>query len=81
MLSTCTTELIYGSLRARAYELTGSASAADDLTQETLLRLLERPPGREGTTGETLHYARLTMRSVFLREFVGAARRAVSAGA
>lgn len=70
----CIAEAIYPPLRARAFELTRRDSAADDLTQATLLELLERPPAHEGTARETLHYARLRMHRVFLRRFVGAVR-------
>lgn len=76
MLDTSTAEQIYLPLRARAYELTGLDQAADDLTQETLLRLLERPPAYVGTVRQTLRYARLTMRSIFVSRFLGCPRRA-----
>jgi DNA-directed RNA polymerase specialized sigma24 family protein len=75
MLDPRIAEQIYPPLRARAFELTRRDNTADDLTQATLLELLERPPAREGTARETLHYARLRMHRVFLRRFVGAPRR------
>jgi DNA-directed RNA polymerase specialized sigma24 family protein len=62
---------IYPRLRARAFELTQSDADADDLTQLTVLQLLERPPAWEGTATQTLHYARLRMRTLFHREFLG----------
>lgn len=81
MLDACTVETIYSPLRARAFELCRRDDAADDLTQATLLQLLERPPRREGSPRETLRYARLRMRTIFLREFVGAPRKPVMAEA
>jgi DNA-directed RNA polymerase specialized sigma24 family protein len=80
MLDPITAAAIYGLLRARAFELTGDSDSADDLTQETLLYLLEhQQPRRAGTERETLRYARMTMRSIFLREFLGKPRRPLKA--
>lgn len=73
MLDACA-ETIYRPLRARAFELAQRDHVADDLTQETLLELLERPPARQGTSRETLHYARLRMHRIFVRRFLGAPR-------
>ena len=73
MLDALTAEQIYPSLRARAFELCRADDAADELTQLTLLQLIERPPARAGTARETLHYARLRMHRIFVRQFVGTA--------
>jgi len=75
MLDTLIVEQIYPPLRARAFELTHVDGDADELTHETLLQLLERPPARAGTARETLHYARLRMHRIFVRQFLGTARR------
>jgi len=65
-----TAEGIYPKLRAKAYELMGDDFGADDLTQATMLRLLERPPARQDSPRELLHYARMVMRTVWRREFL-----------
>jgi RNA polymerase sigma factor (sigma-70 family) len=70
VITSSVVDQIYRPLRARAYELTRSDAAADDLTHETLLQLLERPPRWEGSVTQTLHYARLRMRTLFLRNYV-----------
>lgn len=74
LLAHATIDRIYRPLRARAYELTRSDADADDLTHETLVQLLERPPSRSGTDRETLHYARLRMGRIFVRDVLGVPR-------
>lgn len=75
MIPAATFDQIYRPLRQRAYELAHTDHDADDLTQETLTQLLERPPGREGTPTQTLRYARLRMGRIFIRDFLGVPRR------
>jgi DNA-directed RNA polymerase specialized sigma24 family protein len=74
MLAPETAARIYAALRARATRLAATDDEADELTQETLLSLLESPPSRSGDDAETLNYAIARMRTIHLREFVGAPR-------
>jgi DNA-directed RNA polymerase specialized sigma24 family protein len=61
---------IYPPLRAKAFELVRDDFGADDLTQATMLRLLEKPPARQDSPRELLHYARMVMRTIWKRDFL-----------
>jgi DNA-directed RNA polymerase specialized sigma24 family protein len=57
---------LYPLLRRRAYELTGGDQATtDDLTQETVLRILEADASPSEGPVKLLRYARSAMRSVW----------------
>lgn len=63
-------------LRRYARALTGSADAADDLTQQTLARLLARNPGKAAHLG----YAHATMTRAWLDEQRSVRRRLARLG-
>jgi len=61
---------LYAPLRAKAFELVRDDFGADDLTQATMLRLLEKPPARQDCPKALLHYARMVMRTIWKRDFL-----------